>query len=153
MAYINGKEILFSAQVKEAEIPEGYIKPSGTLEITEGGTHDVKNYESAKIVDANLIAENIKKGVVILGVTGTYEAAPAEPTTVTFTIDGTSYTVAEGTTWGEWAATTNGDYRLDEQGPDFAWIMHNGGYVSGTADWDDIVLDSEVIEAGNYMIV
>ena len=39
-----------------APIPEGYIKPEGTLEITEGGEHDVTQY--AKVVVGN-IAEDL----------------------------------------------------------------------------------------------
>ena len=35
---------------------------------------DVTNYASAQVVDEYLVAENIKKDVTILGVTGTYEA-------------------------------------------------------------------------------
>jgi hypothetical protein len=31
-------------------------------------------YATAQVVDSNLTAENIKKDVTILGVTGTYEA-------------------------------------------------------------------------------
>lgn len=30
-------------------IPDSYIQPSGTLDITENGTHDVKNYESVNV--------------------------------------------------------------------------------------------------------
>lgn len=30
-------------------IPDGYIKPSGTKEITENGTYDVKQYESVDV--------------------------------------------------------------------------------------------------------
>lgn len=33
---------------------------------------DVSEYATAQIVDANLKAENIKDGVIILGITGTY---------------------------------------------------------------------------------
>jgi hypothetical protein len=48
---------------------------SGTLSITSSGTTDVTNYANAIVDDANLTAENIKKDVSILGVTGTYEGS------------------------------------------------------------------------------
>ena len=47
---------------------------AGKVEITGTAEVDVTNYAAAQVVDANLIAENIKKDVTILGVTGTYEA-------------------------------------------------------------------------------
>lgn len=47
---------------------------TGKVEITGTAEVDVTQYASAQVVDANLIAENIKKDVTILGVTGTYEA-------------------------------------------------------------------------------
>lgn len=47
---------------------------TGKVEITGTAEVDVTNYAAAQVVDANLIAENIKKDVTILGVTGTYEA-------------------------------------------------------------------------------
>lgn len=47
---------------------------TGKLEITGTAEVDVTAYASAQVVDANLIAGNIKKDVTILGVTGSYEA-------------------------------------------------------------------------------
>ena len=47
---------------------------TGKVEITGTAEVDVTNYVAAQVVDANLIAGNIKKDVTILGVTGTYEA-------------------------------------------------------------------------------
>lgn len=47
---------------------------TGKLEITGTAEVNVTNYASAQVVDANLVAENIKKDVTILGVTGSYEA-------------------------------------------------------------------------------
>ena len=47
---------------------------TGKVNITGTAEVDVTQYASAQVVDANLIAENIKKDVTILGVTGTYEA-------------------------------------------------------------------------------
>lgn len=60
------------------EAPQPTPAPSGKIEITSTSEVDVTDYASAQVVDANLIAENIKKDVTILGVTGTYEGeAPA----------------------------------------------------------------------------
>lgn len=47
---------------------------TGKLTITGTAEVDVTEYATAQVVDANLIAENIKKDVTILGVTGTYQA-------------------------------------------------------------------------------
>ena len=47
---------------------------TGKVEITGTSEVNVTAYATAQVVDANLIAENIKKDVTILGVTGTYEA-------------------------------------------------------------------------------
>ena len=46
---------------------------TGKLEITGTAEVDCSAYAAAQVVDANLIAENIKKDVTILGVTGTFE--------------------------------------------------------------------------------
>jgi CHASE2 domain-containing sensor protein len=50
----------------------GYVLPTGNIDITNTEETDVSEYATAKIVDANLKAENIKNGVIILGITGTY---------------------------------------------------------------------------------
>lgn len=50
----------------------GYVLPTGTKEITTTAETDVSEYAKAQIVDANLKAENIKNGVIILGITGEY---------------------------------------------------------------------------------
>lgn len=44
---------------------------SGTKNLTNTSVTDVTNYANAQVVDANLIAANIKNGTTILGVTGT----------------------------------------------------------------------------------
>lgn len=57
----------------------GKIIPEGTIEIKSTEEVDVSSYAKAQVVDENLIESNIKKGVEILGVTGTYEGeAPVD---------------------------------------------------------------------------
>ena len=50
------------------------VTPTGKKTITGTAEVDVAAYATAQVVDSNLKASNIKKDVVILGVTGTYEA-------------------------------------------------------------------------------
>lgn len=45
---------------------------TGNLNITDMQQKDVSSYATAQVVDADLVAENIKNGVEILGVQGTY---------------------------------------------------------------------------------
>ena len=68
----NGEDIdvaqYASANVNVPNPSTGKVEITGTAEV------DVTEYATAQVVDANLVAENIKKDVEILGVTGTYEA-------------------------------------------------------------------------------
>lgn len=49
------------------------VEPTGKKTIDSTAEVDVSLYASAQVVDADLVAGNIKKDVNILGVTGTYE--------------------------------------------------------------------------------
>lgn len=49
------------------------ITPTGNINITSTSQVDVTNYATAQVVDADLVAGNIKNGVDILGVTGTLQ--------------------------------------------------------------------------------
>lgn len=51
----------------------GGVTPTGNINITDTNQTNVAAYATAQVVDANLIATNIKKDVVILGITGTFE--------------------------------------------------------------------------------
>lgn len=55
------------------DIPSGGITPTGNINITDTNVTDVTNYATAQVIDANLVAENIKKNVSILGVLGEFE--------------------------------------------------------------------------------
>lgn len=57
---------------------DNYVLPTGNINITDTEETDVSEYATAQIVDANLKAENIKNGVIILGVTGIYAGEEIE---------------------------------------------------------------------------
>lgn len=56
----------------------GYVLPTGNIDITNTEETDVSEYATAQIVDANLDAKNIKSGVIILGITGVYKGNTEE---------------------------------------------------------------------------
>lgn len=62
-----------------ADIPSGGITPTGTINITDTTLTDVTNYANAQVVDADLTAGNIKDGVNILGVLGTFTGGGGTP--------------------------------------------------------------------------
>jgi hypothetical protein len=55
-----------------------HVLPTGKIEITDTKETDVSQYATAQIVDVNLKAENIKDGVLVLGITGTYTGETEE---------------------------------------------------------------------------
>ena len=63
----------YSPTTMAQKITDDLVKPSGTIQIKSAQQVDVRSYQYAKVTDANLTAENIKKDVTILGVTGTHE--------------------------------------------------------------------------------
>ena len=52
--------------------------PTGNKEIVNTAQTDVADYATAQVVDANLLAENIKKDITILGITGTLEGGSGD---------------------------------------------------------------------------
>ena len=65
------------------------VTPSGTKNITDTSLTDVSLYQYAQVSDGNLVAENIKKDVSILGITGTLEATTPVSGTLQITSNGT----------------------------------------------------------------
>lgn len=55
------------------KIRNDLVKPSGTQNITDTSRVDVSDKQYAQVVDAKLTASNIKDGVTILGIQGTYK--------------------------------------------------------------------------------
>lgn len=71
---LNTKKTLVDDDIK-IKLDKSILKEEskGKIEITTTDEVDVSGYETAQVVDENLIAENIAKDVNILGVVGTYE--------------------------------------------------------------------------------
>ena len=78
------KAVVIDADGVETDI-QG-VQPTGKKEITSTAEVNVANYATAQVVDADLVAGNIKKDVDILGVVGTYEAAASDFSTAEVTI-------------------------------------------------------------------
>lgn len=70
----NGDADVSAYETAHVSVPTG-ITPSGTKQITSTALTDVAAYANAQVVDANLVAANIKKDTTILGITGTYEGS------------------------------------------------------------------------------
>lgn len=76
----------YSPNTMAQKITDDLVKPSGTIQIKSAQQVDVNSYQYAKVTDVNLTAENIKKDVTVLGITGTHEGASApniQPLSVT----------------------------------------------------------------------
>lgn len=61
----------------DVNVPQGPT-PTGKKDITSTTEVDVAAYATAQVVDANLVAENIKKDVTILGIVGTLEGGSGD---------------------------------------------------------------------------
>lgn len=76
------------------------VTPTGNINITSTAQTDVSAYATAQVVDADLVAGNIKKDVDILGVVGTYEGSGGSDELLTAIISGkaVNVTVPSGAT-------------------------------------------------------
>lgn len=53
----------------------GNVNPVGRIIIDTTNEVNVREYATAKVIDSNLIADNIRNGITILGVTGTFKGS------------------------------------------------------------------------------
>lgn len=68
---VNGASDSYTPTQMIVEITK-FKAPSGTINITTTAKTDVSSYQYAQIQDNNLVASNIKAGVSILGINGSY---------------------------------------------------------------------------------
>ena len=68
---VNGASDSYTPTQMVVEITK-FKAPSGTINITTTAKTDVSGYQYAQVQDNNLVASNIKAGVSILGINGTY---------------------------------------------------------------------------------
>lgn len=87
--FSNTSKKIPASVVDDIVIIDESITPSGKKTITDTSEVDVTNFATAQVVDANLIAENIKKDVNILGRIGTLEEGITPSGTFTITENGT----------------------------------------------------------------
>ena len=83
----------FSKVTIDVPIPDGYIIPTGTKEITENGTSDVTEFAAIE-VNVPIPTRTQYAGSVTI--------KDLSISIINFTIDGTSYQAEEGMTWAEW---------------------------------------------------
>lgn len=80
------------------------ITPSGKKTITSTAETDVTNFATAQVVDDNLVASNIKKGVSILGITGTFEATLPTLNAPTISLSNSTVTITNPVTNGSFVS-------------------------------------------------
>lgn len=62
----------------DVDVQGGGPTPIGNIDITTTEQVDVAAYATAQVVDADLVVGNIRSGVTILGVTGTFDNHSAD---------------------------------------------------------------------------
>ena len=151
------------------DLPGG-ATPTGKKTIDTTAEVDVASYATAQVVDENLTAENIRKDVSVLGITGEYEGGSSDFTTAEVTItnntsgsvginvpyaeDNTSvaYTIA-----GNLADTTltvilykgTGQFEIDDDGAKIGNvtgdITTDGDYTAIIAGTGTITIEADIL--------
>lgn len=119
---------------------EEYISPTGNINITDTQITDVRGKATAQVVDANLKAENIAKGVSVLGIAGTHEGGGGEFPQLhapTISISEDTLTITN--------PSNNGDFVTGYK------ILNNGAEVATVTD-TTVDLTAVFTEANDYTV-
>ncbi len=141
--YENGTHYVDGYQYAEVQvdIPYGYVKPEGTLEITENGTYDVTNLKTitvrtptpgalVKYRDGSIATVSAEQKAV-LECAGLAMADDVSVALCGFDIDGKLYPAAEGMTWKQYSDSET--YNTDRFFTGGRWVCssENAEYLLG----------------------
>ena len=104
---VKGKAILGVTGTYEGSIPEGYIKPEGTIKITKNGIHDITSYAAAEINVPIPEGYIIPEGTIEITANGDHDITNYKTASVNVPIP-EGYIIPEGSL----AITANGDYNI-----------------------------------------
>ena len=136
------------------DLPGG-ATPTGKKTIDTTAEVDVASYATAQVVDENLTAENIKKDVEVLGITGSYEGGGSSDfSTATVTIVDPDE-LMEGF-YGPVIADGKAEYKFnDDPSNGIPVILYDGGAVVefDAVEGTIITLSGNVTNDGHQYIV
>ena len=157
--------VIDDGEVKRTDAANIGIKPTGKLTLTNTTETDCTNYAAVQIVDANLLAENIKKDVSVLGITGAYEGGggSSDFSTATVVIDNTNNIsavtvnvpcVLEANAMGEGSPACVYYSVYCEAGTTFTATvpLYKGSCFAYSIDVTSVTGDISAINTGLYMI-
>ena len=131
------------ADIVVENVQDGGITPTGNINITDTNVTDVTNYATAQVVDADLVAENIKKDVNILGIVGSFEGGGGSLPSSINKLDGGSFTPASDTDGRNYSILHN----LGEKPKGF--VIWSDDVVYGT-DETDLMLVNLMLKVCDY---
>lgn len=135
------------ADVSEA-VEDNVSVPTGKKTITSTAEVDVKAYATAQVVDSNLTAQNIKKDVSVLGITGEYEGGVSLGKEVTLV---NSQTVTFATGGEEYNSLFSDNIYGNPNGIPYDSTFANlPNEITVTLDGTDYALPKQYDEGGGY---
>ena len=146
-------------------VEDNVVVPEGKKTITSTAEVDVKAYATAQVVDANLIAGNIKKDVSVLGITGEYEGSggSSDFSTATVVVDNQNGNndvmvnmpcVLEANAMGEGTPACVYDTVYCEAGATFTATvpLYKGSCIAYSMDVSSYTGDISTLDTGTYVI-